>query len=143
MIISLIDIFTFTDINILICGELSLIFTIMAFDKFPISFLDVLLYELGRATIFSMLDLKFKYYQVQIKVDDEYKTIIRMHEAHYEFMVMPFWLTNALFTFQFFMNDIFKAYFRKFVLVFFDDILVYSTYLKIHLKHLASGISGA
>jgi hypothetical protein len=103
---------------------------------YPLPRIDDLFDRLSGAKVFNRIDLRSRYYQIRIAEGDEEKTACRTRYGSYEFMVMPFGLTNAPATFCTLMNDIFREWFDDFVVVYIDDILIYSSSLEEHAEHL-------
>lgn len=105
-------------------------------NRYPIPRIDDLLEQLQGAKCFSNLDLSSGYWQIRIDDQDIEKTAFRTHVGHYQWRVLSFGLTNCPSTFQQLMNQIFKEYLGKFVIIYLDDILIFSPTPEAHLEHL-------
>jgi len=105
-------------------------------NRYPLPRIDDLMDQLVGAHMFSKIDLRSGYHQIKVKNEDMQKTAFRTRYGHYEYTVMPFGVTNASGVFMEYMNRIFHAYLDRFVVVFIDDILIYSKFEEEHAEHL-------
>jgi hypothetical protein len=105
-------------------------------NKYPLSRIDVLFDQLASAKVFSKIDLRSGYHQIKIRASDVPKTAFSTRYGLYEFLVMSFGLTNAPAYFMYLMKSVFMNELDKFVVVFIDDILIYSKSKAEHMKHL-------
>jgi len=105
-------------------------------NKYPLLRIDDLLDQLHGASVFSKIDLRSGYNQILVKADDVQKTAFRSRDGHYKYVVMPFGVTNAPIVFIDYMNKIFNPFLDKFVVVFIEDILIYSRTQEEHVEDL-------
>ena len=105
-------------------------------NKYPLSRIDDLFDQLQGTEYFPKIDLQSRYHQLRIKKEDILKMAFRTRYGHYEFLVLSFGLTNALATFMDLMNRVFKPYLDTFMIIFIDDILIYSKSQAKHEQHL-------
>jgi hypothetical protein len=105
-------------------------------NKYPLPRTDILFDQLSKAKVFSKIDLRFGYHQIKIHPKDISKTTFSTRYGLYEYLVMSFGLTNAPTHFMYLMNSVFMRELDKFVVIFIDDILIYSKNEEEHVEHL-------
>ena len=105
-------------------------------NRYPLLRIDDLFDQLRRARVYSKIDFHTGYHQLRVKEVDIHKTAFRTRYGHFEFIVMPFGLTNALTTFMDLLHRVLQPYLDQFVVVFVDDILIYSQSEEEHKEHL-------
>lgn len=110
-------------------------------NKYPIPAINHLLERLSQAQVFTKFDLRGAYHLLRIAAGHEWKTTFRCRYGAFEFLVMPFGLTNAPSSFQHFVNDVFHEHLDKFIIVYLDDILIYSNTMQEHRQHVRQALS--
>ena len=105
-------------------------------NKYPLPRIDILFDQLATAKIFSKIDFRSGYHQIKIRPEDIPKTVFSTRYGLYEYLIMSFGLTNAPACFMYLMNSVFMPELDKFMVVFIDDILIYSENEVDHAKHL-------
>lgn len=104
--------------------------------SYPLPLVPAALEQVRGARVFSKLDLRSAYNLIRIRHGDEWKTAFVTPSGHYEYLVMPFGLSNAPAVFQGYMNEVFREYLNRFVIVYIDDILIYSSSIAEHHRHV-------
>ena len=118
------------------CGDDRNLNNVTIKNKYPLPRIQDLFDQVQGAGVFSKIDLRSGYHQIKIKKEDVPKTAFVSRYGHHEYLVVPFGLTNAPAIFMNLINNIFMKYLDKFVIVFIDDILIYSKDKEEHAKHL-------
>jgi hypothetical protein len=124
------------DKELRLCVDYCLLNTVTIKKKYPLSRIDILFDQLAGAQVFSKIDLRSGYHQIKIRAKDVPKTAFTTRYGLFEYLVMSFGLMNAPAHFMYLMNSVFMSELDKFVMVFIDDILIYSRSMKEHEEHL-------
>jgi hypothetical protein len=124
------------DKELRLCVDYRLLNAVTINNKCPLPHIDILFDQLAGAQVFSKIDLRSGYHQINIRAEDTPKTAFTMRYSLYEYLIISFGLMNASAHFMYLMNSVFIPELDQFVVVFIDDILVYSKSMEEHEEHL-------